>query len=150
MGGIVVGFDGSAHAADALRFAIEESRYRDCSLLVVEVWQQDHVADEINPEAEVLTDEAAQRREEQFLRTRIDKALDGQSAPVGMRTELRTGNPTEVLAELGHSADLLVVGARGRGGFRHLLTGSVASQLVNHAPCPVTVVPGGHPRHTAD
>ena len=36
MGGIVVGVDGSAHALDALRFAIEESRYRNCALLVVE------------------------------------------------------------------------------------------------------------------
>jgi nucleotide-binding universal stress UspA family protein len=142
MGGIVIGFDGSEHAADALRFAIEEARLRDCPLLVVEVWQLDHIPDEINPEAEVLTDEAAQTREQQLLRDRIDKALDGLPAPKAMRTELRSGNPAEVLAQLGHSADLLVVGARGRGGFRHLLTGSVASQLVNHAPCPVTVVPG--------
>lgn len=37
--------------------------------------------------------------------------------------------------------DLLVVGAKGDGGFRHLLTGSVATQLGNHAPCPVVVVP---------
>jgi nucleotide-binding universal stress UspA family protein len=39
MRGIVVGVDGSAHALDALRFAIEESRYRNCALLVVETWQ---------------------------------------------------------------------------------------------------------------
>ena len=149
MGGIVVGFDGSTHAADALRFAIEEARYRNCPLTVVEVWQVDHIADEINPEAEVVTDEAAQTHEEQLLRTRIDKALYGQSAPEGMRTELRTGNPAEVLAQLGHSADLLVVGSRGRGGVRHLLTGSHPSQLVSHAPCPVTAVPGRPPRHTA-
>ena len=44
-------------------------------------WQQDHIADEIKPEAEVMPDEAARRREEQFLRTRIEEALDGQSAP---------------------------------------------------------------------
>jgi hypothetical protein len=42
---------------------------------------------------------------------------------------------------LGRTGDLLVVGARGRGGFRHLLTGSITTQLVNHAPCLVTVVP---------
>ncbi len=145
MGGIVVGFDGSAHAADALRFAIEESRYRDCPLLVVEVWQLDHVADEINPEAEVLTDEAARRREEQFLRTRIEEALDGQSAPEGCGRSCRRGTRPRC-SLTGPSRRP----AGGWGGFRHLLTGSVASQLVNHAPCPVTVVPGGHPRHTAD
>ena len=44
MGGIVVGVDGSAHALDALRFAIEESRYRNCPLLVVEVWHLPDIA----------------------------------------------------------------------------------------------------------
>jgi nucleotide-binding universal stress UspA family protein len=77
------------------------------------------------------------------LQAQVDKALDGQPRPENMQVELRTGNPAEVLVELGRTADLLVVGARGRGGFHHLLTGSVATQLVNHAPCPVTVVPSG-------
>jgi hypothetical protein len=45
MGGIVVGVDGSAHALDALRFALEESRYRNCPLLVVEVWQLPDIAE---------------------------------------------------------------------------------------------------------
>jgi hypothetical protein len=50
-----------------------------------------------------------------------------------MQVELRTGHPVEVLVRLGQTADLLIVGARGRGGFRQLLTGSVATQRVNHA-----------------
>jgi hypothetical protein len=49
--------------------------------------------------------------------------------------------PPRSSSPLGRTGDLLVVGARGRGGFRHLLTGSITTQLVNHAPCLVTVVP---------
>ena len=142
MAGVVVGVDGSAHAVDALRFALEEARIRGGELRVVEVWQLPYIAEDVGVDVAESLDAPARERAERQLREQVDKALDGQPAPESMRVELRSGNPTEILLELGRSADLLVVGARGRGGFRHLLTGSVASQLVNHAPCPVVVVPG--------
>ena len=140
MPGIVVGVDRSTHAVDALRFAIEEARYRNCHLTAVEVWNQPYLPEDVGESAAVL-DEAAHQRAEQVLRDQVGKALDGLPAPEGMQVVTRSGNPAEVLIQLGRDADLVVVGSRGHGGFRYLLTGSVATQLVTHAPCPVVVVP---------
>ena len=45
------------------------------------------------------------------------------------------------LINAGKDADMLVVGSRGVGGFTQLMMGSVASQVAQHAYCPVLIVP---------
>lgn len=50
------------------------------------------------------------------------------------------GPTASTLADSAKDADLLVVGSRGRGGFRSLLLGSVSQGVLRHAPCPAAVV----------
>ncbi len=58
------------------------------------------------------------------------------------KIEVRIGSPaTEIVAAAGDlKADLVCLGTHGRGGLAHLLLGSVAEQVVRHAPCPVLTV----------
>ncbi|MFD0279502.1 universal stress protein [Kitasatospora sp. NPDC127111] len=61
-------------------------------------------------------------------------------AEVTVAAELVDGAPREVLTEAAADAALLVVGARGSGGFPRLLLGSTSLHVAAHAPCPVAVV----------
>ena len=65
-------------------------------------------------------------------------ALDGVEVE---RVVIDDRHPAEALVEASNDADLLVVGSRGRGGFKQLLLGSVSHAVVQHATCPVVVVP---------
>jgi nucleotide-binding universal stress UspA family protein len=53
-----------------------------------------------------------------------------------------SGFPAAELVNASQDSDLLVVGARGTGGFARLLIGSVTTRVVEHASCSVTVVQG--------
>jgi nucleotide-binding universal stress UspA family protein len=54
--------------------------------------------------------------------------------------DVRSGGAAGVLCARAQDAELVVVGARGLGGFRGLLLGSVTQQVVAHSPRPVVVV----------
>jgi len=145
-GTIVVGVDGSPGSLEALRFAAAEARLRGARLRVVHAWtvplavalpEPAVLAQPLIPEPEFEQVRAALLVEGEKL---LDEALAGLDAPEVERV-LAEGTPAHALVQAAEGADLLVVGSRGRGGFRGLLLGSVSQQCAHHAPCPVAIVP---------
>ena len=147
----MVGVDGSEGARAALRFALEEAQLRDATLHVVHAWRLPLyegvpgafvVEGPLEPtppfdEVREALEKAAERLVDAALR---DLAEEGELG-VQVRRDVVDAAPSRALIELAEGADLLVVGSRGRGGFRGLHLGSVGAQCARHAPCPVAIVP---------
>jgi nucleotide-binding universal stress UspA family protein len=141
MSGIVVGIDGSGSAQRALDWAVKEAAALHAPLTVLAVHQ---VASNqwtgnplIYPE-DAAEQEKARHAGEEAVSKAVSQAGDARPASVTVRAV--SGLAARELIEASRDADLVVVGSRGSGGFVSLLMGSVSSQVVNHAACPVVVV----------
>jgi nucleotide-binding universal stress UspA family protein len=143
-GRIVVGIDGSEHAAAALRWAAEEAALRGATLEAVHAWTFVPVTTPADaglvPMAWTESSEvfdATQDAAEQLAAGQVRDVLgEGHQASVSAVL----GDPTEVLLGAAEGADLLVVGNRGRGSLSQALLGSTSARVSDHAPCPVVVV----------
>lgn len=142
--GVILGVDGSLASVAATGFAFEEASLRALPLTVVHaVWEP---YTESQAVVAVLSDP---RRVAVDDSERLDVAetIAGwreQYPDVNVVTRYENGRPERVLADLSGQADLLVVGARGRGASKSLLLGSVSRDVLKRAHCPVAVVRGPH------
>lgn len=135
---IVVGFDGSEHAARAVQWALEfagtGTTVQIVSAIDVAPWLSAELTRERFP------DEVAE--EERKFSAELD-ALD----PDGKAEHtIVLHSARQALSEAAGSADLLVVGARGNGSAMAGVLGSVSTWLLHDASVPVVVVP----RHRSD
>jgi nucleotide-binding universal stress UspA family protein len=139
-GRIVVGVDGSEPAVSALRWAAQEAGLRQARLDVVHAYDYPPMVTPFGPLVAVDL-ETIQKASQEMLADMIASAVGEASPPPGAveRISVASGAAAALL-EAAAEADLLVVGARGRGTLRGLLLGSVSQQCVHHAPCPVAVV----------
>jgi nucleotide-binding universal stress UspA family protein len=137
-----VGVDGSSDSQRALEWAIKHAALEHAQLTVLAVHQ---VAASAWTSSAVTYPE--DRAEEEKVRQAAEEAVNktisrlGDARPASVAVRGVSGQPAQVLIEASRDADLVVVGARGGGGFARLMTGSVSSQVVNHSACPVVVIP---------
>lgn len=144
MSGVIVGIDGSHNSSHALDWAMAEAAVRNADLTVITVnsvlagyWSglpaplpgDEEKVEEIRKSAQDAVDKAA--------------AALGDQQPKSVKVVAINGFPAKTLIDTSESADLMVVGSRGGGGFGELFMGAICSQVVHHAKCPVVVVPTG-------
>jgi nucleotide-binding universal stress UspA family protein len=139
MGKIVVGVDGSDGSREALRWAFTEATLRNDALEVVIVWQYPITAS-LPTFGAMTTPGDFETDARSTLLTILDNEGINAESPIPVSTLVAEGNPARALLDASDSADLLVVGSRGHGGFAGVLVGSISQQCVHHAKCPVVVV----------
>lgn len=149
MGRIVVGVDGSDGSQRALLWAAEEATLRGALLEVIHTYEH-HLAwrgygvDEgmsaAAMEAVRQEIESAARQAAEHAQALVDKMVEGIDGPDVSGKAVESSHAADTLVEQSRDADLLVVGSRGRGGFKSLMLGSVSQQCAQHAECPVVII----------
>lgn len=145
---IVVGLDGSPNSLAAFEWAVEWATATEGHIraVYVERCPSSPARPHTRAGTVVLGDPhcAAQLELASFV---LSSEL---SVDVPLELHAREGETAHILMEEATRAGLVVVGARGRGGFAGLLLGSVATDLVHHCPCPIAVVPHGRANRERD
>ncbi|MFE7765355.1 universal stress protein [Streptomyces sp. NPDC057438] len=141
-GPVVVGADLVHHSPKAVEFAFAEAERRATWLQVVHALHRPAL---LPLPASGTTGEPRMRETEDSARRLLeDRIAEHRGQYPGTAVELRLdwSRPATYLTELSETADLLVVGSRGRAGVRRLLLGTVSGEVLHTARCPVAVV--GH------
>jgi nucleotide-binding universal stress UspA family protein len=138
-GPVVVGVDGSAISYEALGHAFERASLRGVPLTVVYAWWIEFVDGVV-----VTTPGSPQwRAVEERQRLTLAETMAGwreRHPDVTVDVHIEHSRPIDAITAASEGASLVVVGARGRGGFRGLLLGSVSHGVLHRAHCPVAVV----------
>jgi nucleotide-binding universal stress UspA family protein len=135
-GRVVVGLDGSPCADAALRWAYQEAGLRGGRLTAVLAW------DYLNQPADHRGEPFDAGYRETDARRALDASVRRAIGEVENVERLVVCDlPGPALLSLAGEADLLVVGARGLGGFQRVVLGSVSEHVLREAPGVVAIVP---------
>ena len=137
---VLVGVDGSGASLAAVDWAAAEAASRRTSLRVIHAFNWPRYSfGPAGPSAYGPPDADVRAAAGRILDEAVRRAALG-SPGLNVDGTVRIGRPSPVMLDEARTAELVVVGSRGLGGFTGLLVGSVSSRLAAHAPCPVVVV----------
>jgi nucleotide-binding universal stress UspA family protein len=131
--GVLVGYDGSSGSRNALMWAAREARDRHTILTICHAWMGRFAGPSSGPQPDDHLRQTAERILADSLRL---------TSWQDVRPLLAEGPAARVLRESSSHADMVVVGARGTGGFDDLPIGSISLQVAAAGPGTVVVVRG--------
>lgn len=140
-GPVVVGASDSPEGRKALRYALRTAAQVGAEVTVVRAWgamRSWNVSDEEHARLA-----AGIKQSSAAMMDELIAAEGGDQAGVPITKVLEHGSAEHLLLDQGRRARMIVVGSRGRGGFRGLLLGSTSRTVLHSATVPVVVVHGG-------
>jgi nucleotide-binding universal stress UspA family protein len=142
MAEIIVGVDGSEGSRTALRWAARTATAKGVGLRAVGAWQYPARAAIPAGSAKLRGPDEMDEQTCDDLRALVREELGAGADQVEVEAGRGPAAPVLLGAAARAEADMLVLGARGLGGFAGLLLGSVSQECVEHSPCPVVVLRG--------
>ena len=130
---VLVGIDGSPASESATAIAFDEASWRGVNLVALHAW-----SDADWPEFPVMEASAIKATAEEVLAQRL-AGWQERYPDVTVRRVVAFDHPARHLLEQSESAQLVVLGSHGRGGFAGMLLGSVSSAIVHAVRVPVIV-----------
>jgi nucleotide-binding universal stress UspA family protein len=133
---ILVAVDGSAHSARAVAEAVDLATAGSGSLMLISVgvppriWPSAYTV--LVPDSEI----------EHAAQTVVDEAAAAVPEEISVSKLVGVGRPADTIVATAKAGnhDLIVMGARGRGGATSLLLGSVSHAVLNQSPAAVLIV----------
>jgi nucleotide-binding universal stress UspA family protein len=147
-GPIIFPTDFSTASLTGLSWAKRMARVMESKLHVIYAVEEPQIFRvleiEVGPAALPNVDELITGAETR-LQAFVTAHLDGQELPVV--TRVLVGNPADEIVRYANevSAAMIVIGAHGYSGVRHLILGSTTESTLRHAQCPVLCVKGESP-----